>query len=256
VPLIHLQGRLACTTPAERQLLLGSLAAHIRQSLRVPGCLFYDYAQSPDPLVWTLNACFASPEAEAAHRRMSAASDWGRATLAFLRVETREAVGPEIGPETEADERALYLLNSAIFGKPAEAQLVNDLRAEGALALSLVARFERAYLGHCAFSTLKAPFPAWALAPLAVRETVRRQGIGEALVRAGIAQARARGVGALFVLGDPAYYDRFGFSVSAARGYKSPYSGPQFQMLNLSGKPLPQGPVTYAPAFAKLSDEA
>ncbi|MBZ4022447.1 hypothetical protein CKO11_08250 [Rhodobacter sp. TJ_12] len=159
---------------------------------------------------------------------------------------------PEIRPEMAEDPRALSLLIRAAFGGPEEADLVEGLRAAGDLALSLTARFKRAYLGHIGFSPMAAPFPAWALAPLCVRASVRNQGIGGALVQAGIAEARARGIAALFVLGDPDYYGRFGFSPVAAQGYDSPYAGPYFQMLNLTDAALPKGALRHAPAFDSL----
>jgi predicted N-acetyltransferase YhbS/quinol monooxygenase YgiN len=252
VPLIHLQGQLICSTPEERRLVLTLLPAHMRHSLRAPGCLFFEMTQEENPLVWRIEAGFASHAAQESHSRQSAASDWGRATRMIRRETKLQPQSAEILPETAADARALYLLHRAVFGRPEEAQLVDDLRATGRLALSLTARFGRAYLGHCAFSPLAAPFPAWALGPLALREAVRGQGIAETLVRSGIALARERGIQALFVLGDPGYYTRFGFSPKAAQGHQSRYAGPRFQMLNLTGQALPKGPVTHAAPFAAL----
>ena len=108
----------------------------------------------------------------------------------------------------------------------------------------------RAYLGHAGFSDLKAPFPAWALAPVSVRKCCRRQGIAAALIREGIARARDAGIAALFVLGDPKYYARFGFSARAARGFDGPWSGPWFQVLPLGEAPLARGPLRYAAPFS------
>lgn len=252
--LVHLTGRLICTTPEERRVVLAHLPQHMRLTLREPGCLFFDIAQDADPLVFHVNEGFASAEAFGAHQARTRASDWGRATQGIRRDYTQSATEPEIAPETPADTRALYLLTRAAFARPEEAELVEALRRDGALALSLAARFGRAYLGQAAFSPLAAPFPAWALAPLSVRASCRRQGIGDALVRAGIEIARERGIKALFVLGDPAYYRRFGFSAAAARGFASPYAGPHFQILPLADFPLPLGPVTHAAPFAALSD--
>lgn len=254
MPLIHLQGRLICATPEERRVVLAQLPLHIRLTLREPGCLFFDIAQDPfDPMVWQVNEGFANRAAFEAHQARTQASEWSRASQGIARdYPAPVEVEPEIVPETHADARALYLLNRLAFGGTAEAQLVDALRKAGALAASVVARFNRAYLGHVAFSPLEAPFSAWALAPLAVRDCVRRQGIAEALVRAGIARARAQGVQAIFVLGDPAYYGRFGFSAAEAKGYHAPWMGPQFQMLNLSGAALPKGPLAYAAPFDAL----
>ena len=66
---------------------------------------------------------------------------------------------------------------------------------------------------------------------------------------------RADGWEAVFVLGDPAYYERFGFSVAAAAGFASPYAGPYFMALGLNdGIIAPRtGRLAYARAFQDLS---
>ncbi|PTV96913.1 putative N-acetyltransferase YhbS [Rhodobacter aestuarii] len=252
--LIHLQGQVTCRTPQERRDVLALLPMHLRQSLRDPGCLFFDLKQADDPMHWQIDAGFASRAAHADYEARTAKSTWGQVTLRLHQSAEIREVQPQITPETPADQRALYLLNRAAFGGTGEAELVDALRASGDLALSLVARFGRAYLGHIAFSPIAAPFPAWALAPVAVRDAVRQQGLAAALVRAGLAQARARGIEAVFVLGDPAYYGRFGFSVGAAQGYECPYAGPYFQMLALNDAALPKGALRYAAPFDALED--
>ena len=84
---------------------------------------------------------------------------------------------------------------------------------------------EGVVVGHVLLSRLVSPPGALALAPLAVLPDRQRRGVGSALVRAALARAREGGGAAAFVLGDPAYYGRFGFSAEAARGYASPYAG-------------------------------
>ncbi|MBD3786163.1 MAG: GNAT family N-acetyltransferase [Sphingomonadales bacterium] len=250
--LIRLTGRLIGTAPEHRRVVLTHLPGHIRETVREPGCLFFDIAQTDDPLVWTVSEGFASRAAFDAHQARTAASDWGAATRGIGRDYRVEEAPPEILPETPDDARAIDLLTRAAFGAPEEADLIAALRASGDLALSLVARFGRAYLGHVGFSRVAAPVPAWALAPVSVREAVRGQGIAARLIRDGIALARERGIKAIFVLGDPAYYARFGFSVAEARDFASPYAGAYWQVLNLSGAALPGGKVTHAAPFAAL----
>lgn len=253
MPLVQLTGRLICATPEERRVVLSHLPLHMRLTMREPGCLFFDIAQDPfDPLVWTVNEGFAAEPDFVAHQTRSAASAWGQATRRIRRDYALSHPAVEITPETEADRRAIHLLTSTAFGQTAEADLIDALRAEGALALSLTARLGRAYLGQVAFSQLGAPFPAWALAPVSVRKCCRGQGIAAALIREGIARARAAGIAALFVLGDPKYYARFGFSARAARGFDCPWSGPYLQLLPLSGAPLGTGALHYAAAFSAL----
>ena len=95
-------------------------------------------------------------------------------------------------------------------------------------------------------------FPAVALAPLAVAADLRRRGIGAALVRRGLALLAERGEQLVFVLGDPAYYARFGFDPGAAGSFQSPYAGPRFMALRLARSAPMNGIVRYPPAFRPL----
>ena len=102
------------------------------------------------------------------------------------------------------------------------------------------------------------PIAAVALAPLAVEAAWRKQGVGEALVQAGIAQLADAGGVLAFVLGDPAYYGRFGFAAEWARGFASPYAGDYLMALPLQGGAMPcgvRGAATHAPAFAALGQD-
>lgn len=251
--LIRLTGHLICASAAERQAVLSHLPAHIAATVREPGCLFFDIAQTADPMVWSVSEGFATQADFDAHQTRAAASPWAAATRAIRRVYEMGAAEPEIAPETDADIAPIDRLTRAAFGGPDEAELIAQLRTQGDLALSLVARLGRTVLGHVAFSPLSAPMKAWALAPVSVRTACRRQGIGAALIRAGLETARAQGVEAVLVLGDPAYYGRFGFSAKAAQALRTPYDGPYLQALSLSGTArLPAGDITYPPAFAAL----
>jgi putative acetyltransferase len=95
--------------------------------------------------------------------------------------------------------------------------------------------------------------PMRGLAPVAVLPERQRQGVGSALVEAGLAEARAAGIDIVFLLGEPEYYGRFGFEPLVAQPFASPYAGPYFQALVLSDIALPaSGSADYAPAFAAL----
>lgn len=146
------------------------------------------------------------------------------------------------------------MLLTRAFGGPNEAALVARLHADGAAAIALVACIGGAVAGHILFSPMIAPMRALALAPLAVAPEHQRRGIGAALVRAGMARAAAEGCQAVFVLGDPAYYRRFGFSAESARGFASPYAGPHLMVAALVGGNLPvtTGEIVHAPAFSAL----
>jgi putative acetyltransferase len=156
--------------------------------------------------------------------------------------------------ETPADIAAIRIVEEIAFGRRDEARLVDDLRADGDAVFSLVAEEEGIIAGHAMFSRMTAPFPALALGPVAVLPEHRRTGIAGRLIREGIAHSEAAGSAGIFVLGDPAFYRRFGFGVAKAGGFTSPYVGPHLMALSLGGKGLPadSGIIEYAPAFAKL----
>ncbi len=155
--------------------------------------------------------------------------------------------------ETELDRDAIYALHRLTFNGNQESLLVDNLRNSGDAVISLVVEEQEKIAGHILFSKLTAPMRALALAPLAVELDFQKRGIGSALVRAGIEQAKQAGWDAIFVLGDPAYYGRFGFSAEAAGPYDSPYSGPDFMLLPLTAKPIPKnGQIVYPKAFTLL----
>jgi len=156
--------------------------------------------------------------------------------------------------ETTGDVVAIRAIAEAAFLQSAEAQLVEDLRDAGDSVFSLVAVEGETVIGHAMFSRLKAPFPALALAPVAVRPERQRMGVGSRLIREGIARSEAAGWSGIFVLGDPVFYRRFGFDVGKASGFISPYAGPHLMALSLGGNELPTstGSIQHAPAFARL----
>jgi putative acetyltransferase len=155
--------------------------------------------------------------------------------------------------EGPRDWKAIYHVVSSAFGQLAEAELVEELREAGDSVISLVADEEGEVVGHVLLSKMDAPFPALALAPVSVIPTRQRSGIGSALVERAVNRARNEGWAAIFVLGDPNYYERFGFDRDAAAGFTSPYAGRHFMMLKLSHSlPATTGELCHAPAFAAL----
>ena len=100
---------------------------------------------------------------------------------------------------------------------------------------------------------MSAPFKAVGLAPVSVAPARQRCGIGRRLIRAGLRRAADEGWQGAFVLGDPAYYRRFGFNPERASGFASPYAGPHLMVLGLHGDlAATEGRIDYAPAFAAL----
>ncbi|MGI8404561.1 MAG: GNAT family N-acetyltransferase [Thermomicrobiales bacterium] len=156
--------------------------------------------------------------------------------------------------ELEEDRAGIRNVHLESFPAADEADLVDLLREDSSLVLSLVAMAAGQVAGHVAFSRMASPGHTLGLGPVGVLPGFRRQGIAASLIREGINLARADGWQAVFVLGDPAYYGRFGFSVGDARAFDTPYAGPHFMVLMLrDGEGLGQvTTVTYASAFAAL----
>lgn len=160
-----------------------------------------------------------------------------------------------IRPERLGDAAAIHDLTAAAFrGLPyssgAEARIVDALRAAGALTVSLVAVVTGEIVGHVAFSrvTIDGEAGDWfGLGPVSVAPGRQRQGIGTALIEAGLARLRELGAGGCVVLGDPAYYGRFGFAADCALRYGD-VDPRYFQALAFSGR-LPTGYVRFHPGF-------
>src|SRR5262245_26783884 len=128
-------------------------------------------------------------------------------------------MAPTLRPERPSDAADVRAVHVAAFPTPAEANLVDALRSAGHASVSLVAEADGKIVGHILFSPMSiAEHPAitdgLGLAPLAVLPALQRRGIGAALVREGLDSCRKLGAGFVAVLGDPAYYTRFGFALA------------------------------------------
>jgi putative acetyltransferase len=161
--------------------------------------------------------------------------------------------------EHPGDESGVRRVNELAFGRDAEARLVDALR-EVPGAFSLVAVTDGHIAGHIMFSPIQVEgspdASGLALAPMAVLPDVQRQGIGSELVRAGLAECRARGIGFVVVLGHPEFYPRFGFVTAAGRGLSCEYPvAPEvFMVFELRPSALEGvgGLVKYDRAFATV----
>ncbi|KAB0635605.1 GNAT family N-acetyltransferase [Burkholderia latens] len=136
-----------------------------------------------------------------------------------------------------------------------ERQIVDALRAVGALSVSLVAERDERVIGHVACSPVSiggepAGSHGWyGLAPLAVRPECQRQSVGAGLVRTGLDALRRLGARGCVVLGDPAYYARFGFVPSGDLVFTG---APPEYFLALAfdeAAPRPSGAVRYHDVF-------
>jgi putative acetyltransferase len=162
-----------------------------------------------------------------------------------------------IRPELVADHDAVRHVQRLAFGRDAEAGLVDALRAGGYARVSVVAENDGRVVGHVLFSDLpiitKAETVAGlALAPLAVLPAWQRQGIGTALVQRGLEICRAQSHRIVVVLGEPDYYQRFGFSSELTARLESPFSGElAFMAVELVPRALDDiaGKVQYPPPF-------
>ncbi|HEX2046165.1 MAG TPA: N-acetyltransferase [Acidimicrobiales bacterium] len=162
----------------------------------------------------------------------------------------------KVRPGTAADHDAVRRVVSEAFGGPAEARLVELLRASDAYVadLELVAEVDGEVVGHILFTRVRVgDRRALALAPMAVAPSYQRSGVGTALVRAGLERAAARPEAAVIVLGHPEYYPRFGFVPACRFGIEPPWPRvPDEAFLVL---PLPaysdacRGVVVYPAAF-------
>lgn len=159
--------------------------------------------------------------------------------------------------ETPGDLASIRQLNQAVFGGNYEADLVDNLRTDNLVLVSLVAVTGKEIVGHICFSRLPVEVEgrmvqAASLAPVVVRATHQRLGIGSRLIIEGLDILRAGPTEAVIVLGHPKYYPRFGFSPELTRNLASPFQGKEaFMGLELTPGALlgSKGSVTYPKAF-------
>lgn len=114
-------------------------------------------------------------------------------------------------------------LVEAAFGRHDEALLVSALRKEKSIVYEWVATLSEEIIGHLVLSRLYKPDNCLALAPVSVSPDHQGEGVGSALIHAALEEAEEAGWTATFVLGDPDYYNRFGFDVSAASDFETAY---------------------------------
>lgn len=124
-----------------------------------------------------------------------------------------------IRPETPADIDAITTVTIAAFqnhpfSQQTEQFIIMALRADKALTLSLVAELDGQVVGHIAFSPVAISDGSqnWhGLGPISVLPGYQRQGIGKALMQEGLTKLKALGSNGCALVGDPGFYQRFGF---------------------------------------------
>ena len=136
----------------------------------------------------------------------------------------------QIRTEQVRDVAKIRAINRAAFHSATEADVVDLLRSDAENVISLVAVEDRQLVGHIMFSPVQltgaADVRAMALAPIAVTPERQRAGIGSALVRAGLDECQRLGIEAVFVVGHPTYYPRFGFKSASSVGFVCEFEVP------------------------------
>ena len=120
----------------------------------------------------------------------------------------------EIRESRRDDSAAIESLYPETFPDENLLPLVRDLLNDAAVAISLVGIMDTQMVGHAIFTkcgVVGNSVNAALLGPLAVAPAWQRQGIGSAIVRAGLGRLESAHVNRVYVLGDPTYYGRFGF---------------------------------------------
>jgi putative acetyltransferase len=160
-----------------------------------------------------------------------------------------------IRDETAADIESIAAVTIAAFrtlevSQQTEHLIIQELRRARALTVSLVAEVAGEVIGHIAFSpvSISDGTTGWyGLGPLAVLPRWHRQGVGKALIEAGLTRLRGLNARGCCLVGHPQYYGRFGFQNVTGLGYAG--ARPEvFFALPFDGR-LPQGNVTYHAAF-------
>jgi putative acetyltransferase len=167
-----------------------------------------------------------------------------------------------IRDERTGDEREIDQIITAAFANhphsnQSEGWIVKRLRAGNDLTLSLVADENGRVAGYIAFSPVQidGASAGWhGLGPVAVRPERKRQGIGSALIRAGLERLRALGSNGCVVLGEPEFYKRFGFRTDPRLRLDG--VPPELFLVLPFHDVIPAGRVDYDPAFFDVADVA
>jgi putative acetyltransferase len=163
--------------------------------------------------------------------------------------------------ETPDDLDAIRRIHIDAFRRRAEAALIDALRKQGQIVISLVAEVGNELAGNVVLTsvTVMPTVPGLkmlGLGPTAVSPSHQRKGIGSMLIRRAILEAWADGWQALVMLGTPEYYTRFGFASASRFGLRCEFDAPEeaFTVLELRSGTLKglHGVVRYQPEFWKL----
>ncbi|MFP5240379.1 MAG: GNAT family N-acetyltransferase [Acidobacteriota bacterium] len=133
---------------------------------------------------------------------------------------------------------------------PFEHHIVEKLRADGALTLSLLAELDGQAVGHIALSpaAVGQDEEGWfLLGPVGVLPEHQGRGVGSALVKEALARMRGAGARGVVLVGDPGFYGRFGFA--SLPGLEYPGVPGQYVLAVMFGGEAPQGAIAAHKAF-------
>jgi putative acetyltransferase len=164
--------------------------------------------------------------------------------------------------ETKDLDQVRQILNAA-FPTDAESKLVDALRTNGKAIISLVAVKGDQVRGHILFSpvttTPQSQEKGIGLAPVAVHPDVQSRGMGSQLIRTGLRRCRTLEYDYCVVLGNPKYYQRFGFEKASNFGFQNEYGvDDEFMVIHFSDQGVSKkqlGPalIRYAAEFTLFS---
>lgn len=150
-------------------------------------------------------------------------------------------MGLIVREESPADAEAVENVLTAAFDTAAEASIVDTVRGAKEALFTLVAELDGLVVGHIMFSPvtldLHPDLKTQGLAPVAVVPSHQQQRLGSTLIEKGLDRCREADVDVVFVLGDPAYYSRFGFASAETFGIDSEYQVPADYFMLLELKP-------------------
>jgi len=180
-------------------------------------------------------------------------------------VPPRVTIRPE-RPGDPADVEAIRAIHLAAFPTPAEADLVDALRASGEIdpERSLLAEVEDAAVGHCLLTatTLERPDGSRvvgrvvALGPIAVLPAWQHRRVGTKLMHTALERCERDGAAAVVLVGNPTYYHRFGFGPARDVGLLPPGHWPNdiWMAHSLPSRtPADVGVVHYARPFLEMA---
>lgn len=152
---------------------------------------------------------------------------------------------------TPADAAVIRDLNTRAFGRPDEAQMIDQLERDQDAVVQIVAEADGQVIGYAMFYALGVfqRLGAAGLGPMAVDPWAQREGVGKKLISSALAYLQQSGVPIVFVLGHADYYPKLGFSVAETEPFETPVKGPNFMAVRLRRGPPMSGKLIFPRTF-------